>query len=78
MGKENTFAKIKLILSLLILVFPLYRVSFAQKPILTDEFDRFLVTKETKIGDVIGQIELVFLNPKKKRMLSIISLQQIR
>ena len=39
--------------------------SFAQKPILTDEFDRFLVTKDTKIGDVIGKIELVFPNSKK-------------
>lgn len=35
----------------------------AQKPIVTDEFDRFLVTKETKVGEVIGQIELVEPNP---------------
>lgn len=34
-------------------------------PILTDEFDRFLVTKETKIGDVIGKIEPVFPCSKK-------------
>ena len=27
-------------------------VSHAQKPILTDEFDRFLVTKQTAIGEV--------------------------
>ena len=37
----------------------------AQKPIVTDEFDRFLVTKETKVGEVIGKIELVEPNPKK-------------
>lgn len=36
----------------------------AQKPIVTDEFDRFLVTKETKVGEVIGQIELVEPNSK--------------
>jgi hypothetical protein len=40
-------------------------VSHAQKPILTDEFDRFLVTRETEIGDVVGQIELIFPNSKK-------------
>lgn len=34
-------------------------------PVVTDEFDRFLVTKATQIGDVIGQIELVFPNSKK-------------
>jgi len=40
-------------------------VTYAQKPILTDEFDSFLVTKQTKIGEVIGKIELIFPNPKK-------------
>jgi len=40
-------------------------VSHAQKPILTDEFDRFLVTKETEIGEVLGDIELIFPNSKK-------------
>lgn len=39
--------------------------SQAQKPIVTDEFDRILVTIETKIGEVIGQIELIEPNPKK-------------
>ncbi len=34
-------------------------------PIVTDEFDRFLVTKTTQIGDIIGQVELVFPNSKK-------------
>jgi hypothetical protein len=34
-------------------------------PVVTDEFDRFLVTKATQIGDVIGRIELVFPNSKK-------------
>ncbi|MAJ51027.1 MAG: hypothetical protein CMB82_05360 [Flammeovirgaceae bacterium] len=41
------------------------RVAIAQKPILTDEFDRFLVTKETKIGDIIGQIKLVEPNTQR-------------
>ncbi len=34
-------------------------------PVVTDEFDRFLVTKRTQIGDIIGQVELVFPNSKK-------------
>jgi hypothetical protein len=38
---------------------------YADKPIVTDEFDRFLVTKDTKVGDVLGEIELVFDNPLK-------------
>ena len=36
-----------------------------QKPILTDEFDRFLVTPETVIGEEVGKIELIFPSPKK-------------
>jgi len=40
-------------------------VCHAEKPIVTDEFDRFLVTKDTKIGEVLGEIELVFENPLK-------------
>ncbi len=38
---------------------------YAQKPILTDEFDRFLVTPATTIGEEVGEIELIFPNPKK-------------
>ena len=38
---------------------------YAQKPILTDEFDRFLVTPATAIGEEVGEIELIFPNPKK-------------
>lgn len=34
-------------------------------PILTDEFDTVLVTKETQINEVVGQIEPVFPNSKK-------------
>jgi hypothetical protein len=41
------------------------RMTYAEKPILTDEFERFLVTKETKIGEVLGEVELVFPNPKE-------------
>lgn len=37
-------------------------LSNAEAPILTDEFDAFLVTQETAIGEVIGQIEPVFPN----------------
>ncbi|MBN1224296.1 MAG: hypothetical protein JXB23_13700, partial [Candidatus Aminicenantes bacterium] len=65
MRKKNTVSKWVRFASS-ILVFCLWLgMSFAQKPILTDEFDRFLVTKDTKIGDVIGKIELVFPNSKK-------------
>ncbi len=39
-------------------------VILAQKPIVTDEFDSFLVTKETKVGEVIGKIHLIEPNPK--------------
>jgi TolB protein len=34
-------------------------------PVVTDEFDLFLVTKATQIGDAIGRINLVFPNSKK-------------
>ncbi len=37
----------------------------SQKPILTDEFERFLVTRDTAIGEVLGSAELIFPNPKK-------------
>ncbi len=39
--------------------------AFADAPVLTDEFDRFLVTKDTQIGDAVGTIHLVFPNDKK-------------
>lgn len=38
--------------------------ALAQKPILTDEFDRLLVTGDTQVGDVIGKIELIVPNPE--------------
>lgn len=34
-----------------------------QQPILTDEFERFLVTADTAIGEVLGEAELIFENP---------------
>jgi len=40
-------------------------IAAAEAPILTDEFDAFLVTKDTAIGEVIGQIEPVFPNDLK-------------
>ena len=39
--------------------------ALAQAPVLTDEFDAFLVTAETKICEVVGVIRPVFENPKK-------------
>ncbi len=36
-----------------------------QKPVLTDEFDRFLVTPATAIGEHVGTIELIFPNSQK-------------
>ena len=57
--------KAALAVALFFFVSPFFNVSYAQKPIVTDEFDRFLVTKATKIGEVIGSIELVFPNEKK-------------
>ena len=38
---------------------------FADAPVLTDEFDAFLVTADTEIGEVVGVIRPVFENPKK-------------
>ena len=40
-------------------------LAIAEAPILTDEFDAFLVTKESAVGEVIGQIEPVFPNDLK-------------
>lgn len=41
------------------------RSALAEAPILTDEFDAFLVTRETPIGQVVGTIHPVFPNDKK-------------
>jgi hypothetical protein len=65
MHKENTFIKTVLLVIPLLLAVSFGSASYAQKPIVTDEFDRFLVTRTTKIGEVLGKIELVFLNEKK-------------
>ena len=65
MHQENISSKVILFVILIISVTLAPSMSYGQKPILTDEFDRFLVTKETKVGDVIGLIELIFPNPKK-------------
>ena len=71
MHKENTFIKTVLLVIPLLFAVPFGSVSYAQKPIVTNEFDRGLVTKATKIGEVIGiyshnnKIELMFPNPKK-------------
>ncbi|WP_027078838.1 hypothetical protein [Maribacter antarcticus] len=51
----------KVVITLIIIL--CFGAVHAQKPVVTDEFDRFLVTKQTKVGDVIGQIELVEPNP---------------
>jgi len=40
-------------------------LAMAEPPILTDEFDAFLVTQETAVGEVIGQIRPVFANDLK-------------
>ena len=39
----------------------------AEPPILTDEFDAFLVTRNTAIGETVGRIEPVFPNPLEIR-----------
>lgn len=41
------------------------QITLAEVPILTDEFDAFLVTRETSIGEVVGTIRPVFPNDKK-------------
>ena len=41
-------------------LFPL--ISAAEPPILTDEFDAFLVTKDSELGEIIGKIRPVFPN----------------
>ena len=39
--------------------------SHAGKPIVTDEFNRYLVTEATNVGDFVGKIELIFPNELK-------------
>ncbi len=57
---------ISLVRTWLAITFALVSVqSFAEPPILTDEFDAFLVTKETVVGDIVGTIRPVFPNNKK-------------
>ncbi len=51
--------------ALFLVASPLISSGYAEKPIVTDEYDRVLVTKETKIGEIIGEIELVFPNELK-------------
>jgi len=65
MTKRNSCFKPAILLFTLVLAILCSPVIKAQKPIVTDEFDRFLVTKETKVGEVLGEIELVEPNPKK-------------
>jgi len=52
-------------LSVLIILSPCVGKGKFDPPVVTDEFDRFLVTRATQIGDKIGRIELVFPNSKK-------------
>jgi len=65
MRKKNTTITRMCSLSLFVFAVIFAGPSHAGKPIVTDEFDRVLVTKDTKIGDVVGKIELVFENPLK-------------
>lgn len=41
-------------------LFPL--IAAAEPPVLTDEFDAFLVTKDSELGEIIGKIQPVFRN----------------
>ena len=65
MREERIITRVILFVLLFLFAAPFSGTSYAQKPIVTDEFDRFLVTKTTKIGEVVGRIELVFPNEKK-------------
>ena len=65
MREEHIFSRVILFVLLFLFTTPFGDASYAQKPIITDEFDRFLVTRTTKIGEVVGKIELVFPNEKK-------------
>ncbi len=66
MCKENELRTAMVYLFFFSLVILFGRSSYADKPIVTDEYDRRLVTKETKIGDELNRpIRLVFENPLK-------------
>ena len=65
MREASAVSKVILFVLLSLFVIPFGDASYAQKPIVTDEYDRFLVTRTTKIGDILGKIELVFPNEKK-------------
>lgn len=61
----RTVSKISLALVMLAGLSTLAQAALpVQKPILTDEFERFLVTRDTEIGEVLGSAELIFENPK--------------
>ena len=64
MREESICTRVILFVLLFLFAAQLSGTSYAQKPIVTDEFDRFLVTKTTEIGEVVGKIELVFPNEK--------------
>ena len=64
MCKENKLSTAMVYVLFLSLIALSSGVAYADKPIVTDEFDRRLVTKETMIGDKLGRpIRLVFDNP---------------
>jgi len=66
MRKESKLPAAMVYVLFFLLVALLGNVGYADKPIVTDEYDRRLVTKETKIGDELSRpIRLVFENPLK-------------
>lgn len=65
MRKGNVFLKASVLAVLFLSTALSASLCYADKPIVTDEFDRFLVTKDTKIGDILGNVKLVFENPLK-------------
>ena len=61
----KSFSRCLVALLTVLLSTALVSAAWAQKPILTDEFERFLVTNNTAIGDPLGTPRLIFENPKK-------------